>query len=181
MIRRTILYALLLTLCANTAAIADGQHDFDFQFGTWKVHVSRLVHPLTGSKTWVQYDGTHVVQKVWNGRANLGVLEIDGPSGHIEGMSLRLYNPQSHQWSANFSNSKNGILGQPSIGGFRNGRGVFYDQESYNGRAIYVRSITSNITANSYRDEQAFSADGAKTWEVNWIATYTRVRTTPRS
>jgi hypothetical protein len=158
----------------------DGKHDFDFQFGTWNVHVSRLVHPLTGSTTWVQYDGTHVVQKVWNGRANLGVLEIDGSAGHIEGLSLRLYNPQSHQWSANFSNSKDGTLGQASIGAFNNGRGEFHDHESYNGRAIDVRTITSDITPKSHRDEQAFSADGGKTWEVNWIATYTRVRPTPR-
>jgi hypothetical protein len=47
----------------------DGQHDFDFEIGTWKTHVSRLLHPLTGSTTWVEYDGTTVVRKVWNGRA----------------------------------------------------------------------------------------------------------------
>lgn len=86
----------------------DGQHDFDFEIGTWKTHLSRLLHPLTGSTTWVEYEGTSVVRKVWNGRANLVELEVDGPAGHFEGLSLRLYNPQSHQWSLNFSNS-NGV------------------------------------------------------------------------
>lgn len=62
------------------------------------------------------------------------------------------------------------------IGEFKRGRGEFFDQESFNGRAVYVRSITSDITPNSYRDEQSFSADGGKTWEANWIATYTLVK-----
>jgi hypothetical protein len=63
----------------------DGQHDFDFEIGTWKSHGSRLVHPLTGSKTWVEFDGTSVVRPVWNGRANLVQLEADDPvAGHIE-------------------------------------------------------------------------------------------------
>ena len=80
----------------------DGQHDFDFNIGIWKTHVSRLIHPLTGSTTWVQYKGISVVRKVWNGRASLFELEVDGPAGHIEGVGLRLYNRQSHQWSLNW-------------------------------------------------------------------------------
>ena len=153
----------------------DGAHDFDFEFGAWKTHVSRLVHPLTGSKTWVEYEGTSVVRKVWNGRANLLELEVNGPSGHIEGFSLRLYNPDSHQWSLNFSNSASGTLSQPTIGEFKNGRGEFFDQETLNGRAIFVRFIISDITANSAHFEQCFSDDGGKTWEVNWIATDTKM------
>jgi hypothetical protein len=154
----------------------DGQHDFDFEIGTWKTHLRRLLHPLTGSTTWVEYDGTTVVRKVWDGRANIVELEADGPQGHFEGLNLRLYRPQSHQWSLNFANSNDGILSQPTVGEFNNGRGEFYDQETVNGRAVYVRFIISDITANSCRFEQAFSADGGKTWEVNWTATDTRVK-----
>src|SRR6266702_8785559 len=153
----------------------DGQHDFDFEIGTWKTHLRRLVHPLTGSTTWIEYEGTTVVRKIWNGRANLVELEVDGPTGHIEGLSLRLYNPQSHQWSLNFANSAGGAFGQPTIGEFKNGRGEFFDQESFNGRTILVRNVWSDITADSCRFEQAFSDDGGKTWEANWIATDTRV------
>ena len=153
----------------------DGQHDFDFEIGTWKTHISRLDHPLTGSKTWVEYDGTSVVRKVWNGRANVVELEVDGPAGHIEGVSLRLYNPQSHQWSLNFANSRVGSLSVPTIGEFRNGRGEFYDQETFDGRTILVRNVFSDITPKSCRFEQAFSDDGGKTWETNWIATDARM------
>ncbi len=159
----------------RTPTERDGQHDFDFEIGTWKTHLRRLVHPLTGSSTWVEYDGTTVVRKVWNGRANLVELVAVGPAGHFEGLNLRLYNPQSHQWSLNFANSNGGTLSQPAIGKFKNGRGEFYDQETLNDRAIFVRFVISDITPNSCRFEQMFSDDGGKTWEVNWIATDTRV------
>ncbi len=162
-----------------TATERDGQHDFDFDIGTWKTHLSRLRHPLTGSTTWIEYEGTTVVRKVWNGRANLAELEADGPAGHLEVLSLRLYNPQSHQWSLNSANSRGGTLSQPTIGEFKNGRGEFFDQEALNGRTIFVRNVWSDITRDSCRFEQAFSDDGGKTWEVNWIAVDTRVKDEP--
>jgi hypothetical protein len=160
----------------HTPTERDGQHDFDFEIGTWKTHLRRLLDPLTGSTTWVEYEGTSVVRKVWNGRANLVELVADGPAGHFEGLNLRLYNPQSHQWSLNFANSKSGTLSPPTIGEFKNGRGEFFAQETLNGRAILVRFVISDITSDSCRFEQAFSDDGGKTWEVNWIATDTRVK-----
>jgi len=152
----------------------DGQHDFDFEIGNWKTHLKRLQHPLTGSTTWIEYEGTSVVRKIWDGRANLVELEVDGPIGHIEGLSLRLYDPAAHQWSLNFANSAQGTIGVPTVGEFKNGRGEFYDQEPFNGRTILVRNVFSEITANSCRFEQSFSDDGGKTWEVNWVATDTR-------
>ena len=153
----------------------DGQYDFDFEIGTWKTHLRRLLRPLTGSTTWVEYDGTSIVRKIWNGRANLVELVVDGPAGHIEALNLRLYNSESHQWSLSFSSSGSGTLGQPAIGEFKNGRGEFFDQEMINGRAIFVRFVISDITPTSCRFEQSFSDDGGKTWEVNWVATDTRV------
>ncbi len=160
----------------RTPTERDGAHDFDFEIGTWKTRLRRLQHPLSGSTTWIEYDGATVVRKVWDGRANLVELEVDGPAGHIEALSLRLYNPESHQWSLNFANSKGGTMSQPTIGEFKNGRGEFFDQETFNGRAIWVRFVISDITPNSCRFEQAFSDNGGKTWEVNWIATDTRVK-----
>jgi len=154
----------------------DGQHDFDFEIGTWKTHLRRLVRPLTGSTTWVEYEGTTVVRKVWNGRANLVELKASGPAGSFEGLSLRLYNPQSRQWSLNFANINDGVMAQPTIGEFKDGRGEFYNQEKYNERAILVRFVIARIAEDKYQFEQAFSDDGGKTWEVNWIAVDTRVK-----
>jgi len=152
----------------------DGRLDFDFDFGTWKTHIARRQDPLTGSTKWNEYDGTWVVHKIWNGRANLVELEADGPAGHLEGLGLRLYNPESRQWSLNWANSTQGTMGIPTIGEFKDGRGEFFDQETCNGRAILIRNVWSDITPTSCKFEQAFSTDGGKTWEPNWISTDTR-------
>jgi hypothetical protein len=156
----------------------DGQHDFDFLIGTWKYHLSRLEHPLTGSTKWIEFDGTGVCRPVWNGKAQLDELEVDGPTGHVQGLTLRLYNPESHQWSLHWANGKTGTLGvPPTVGEFdvKNGRGEFYDQEAFNGRMILVRYVWSDITPISARFEQSFSDDGGKTWEANWVTTQVRV------
>jgi len=163
----------------NAAATGDGQHDFDFELGSWKIHLSRLQDRLAGSTTWIEFDGTSVTRKVWDGRANLEEFETDSATGHIEGLTLRVYNPQTRQWSIYWANSKDPALGQPiqpMIGEFKNGRGEFYDQELWKGRAVFVRYVWSKITPNSAHFEQSYSADGGRTWEVNWITDQTRVR-----
>lgn len=166
-------------MVSQAVTAQDRQHDFDFNFGTWKTHVSRLPHPLTNSTNWVAYDGESMIRPVWNGRASLLELEVEGPAGHIEGVGLRLYNPQSHQWSLNWANGGEGPLTQPMVGKFKNGRGEFFDQESYGGRAIFARNGFTGITSDSSRFEQSFSRDGGKTWETNWVMTFTRAKEVP--
>lgn len=158
------------------AAERDGQRDFDFAIGTWKTRLKRLVGPLSGSTTWVELEGTSVVRTVWDGRANLVELNVKGPSGAIEGLSLRTYNPQTRKWSLNFASSRDGKLVTPTVGEFRDGRGEFYADEELGGKPIRVRNVFSDITPDSYRFEQAFSADGGKTWEVNWVVVDTRLK-----
>jgi len=172
----SLVLAISLFTLPTVAQTRDGQHDFDFEIGLWKTHLRRLVRPLTGSTTWIEYEGTSKVTKVLEGRANLVELKVSSQAETIEGLSLRLYNPQSQQWSLNFANIKVGQLTPSAIGEFKNGRGEFYNQDSLNGRSILVRFIISDIKNDSCRFEQSFSADGGKTWEVNWIAVDTRVR-----
>ena len=88
--------------------LQDGQQDFDFEIGVWHTHLKRRLHPLTGSVSWVDYDGTTTVRPVWNGAGNLVELSVNGSAGHFQGLSLRLYNPQTHQWALNFSTSSTG-------------------------------------------------------------------------
>jgi hypothetical protein len=172
-------FLLILFIASQTFAQAsqrDGQHDFDFEIGTWKTQLRRLQRPLSGSTNWVEYEGTTVVSKVLDGRANLVELKVNGPAGRIEGMSLRLYNPQSRQWSLNFANINDGQLTRSAIGEFKNGRGEFFNEDTLSGRAIYVRFVIIKVTDDQYRFEQSFSADGGQTWELNWIAIDTRVK-----
>jgi hypothetical protein len=98
----------------------------------------------------------------------------DAPGGHLEGMDIRMYNPRSHQWSVYWTSSDSPSLGVSVVGEFKNGRGEFFDQETYQNRAILVRYLWSEIKEDSWRWEQAFSVDGGKTWETNWINTCVR-------
>lgn len=81
---------------ATTSTEGKGAHDFDWDIGIWKVHQRRLLHPLSGSTTWVEYDGTDTIRKLWDG-ANWGIVESDGPAGHLEIYTLRIYDTGAHQ------------------------------------------------------------------------------------
>lgn len=147
-----------------------GLKDFNFEIGIWKTKLKRLKHPLSGSKEWIGFEGTTIVSKLSNGKVNIAELNVTGATGKIEGVSLRLYLPETGQWSIHFANLRNGVLTTPATGRFSGGRGVFYNRDKFNGRDIMVRFVISEIKANSCHFEQAFSADGGNTWEINWIA-----------
>lgn len=154
----------------------NGQKDFDFEIGKWNTKLKVLKNPLSGSTTWNEYEGTTNVIGVCDNRSNLAELNVKGPAGQIAGVSLRLFNPKTNQWSLNFANIRDGNLVIPSIGSFKNGRGEFFNEDIFDGKKILVRFIISAITPNSCHFEQAFSTDGGKTWEVNWIADDTRIK-----
>src|SRR4030095_13315790 len=144
-----LLCSLLIVLLPpfQVHAQRDGQHDFDFEIGAWKARLSRLDRPLTGSTHWLGYERTAVVRKGWGGGATLGELEEEGTAGHIEGLTLRLYNPAAGQWNITWANAADGVLDHATMfGGFTDGRGEFFGQDLLNGRAIYVRFVFSNIT-----------------------------------
>ncbi len=167
-----------VSTAAAPSSEQDGQHDFDFAFGTWKTHIKRLKAPLSGSTAWAEYDGTHTIRRVWGGRANLGELEADGPEGHLEALSPRFFDPQTHLWSVSYANPGDGTLSTPIVGEFKNGRGEFYGEDTFGGNAVLVREIYSPIDATTRRLEVAYSADGGRNWETNWIMTDTLMSTT---
>jgi hypothetical protein len=158
------------------AGARDGQQDFDWEIGNWATHVRLLRNPLSGAAPdWAEYQGTSIVKPILDGRANSVELSVKGTKGAIEGVSLRLYNPQSRQWSLNYASLRGGVLTAPVYGGFDgNGRGAFYGQDMLDGRAILVRFIVTVASPNEARFEQAYSADGGASWETNWIAVDTR-------
>jgi hypothetical protein len=155
----------------------DGSHDFDFLIGNWKAHVRRLPDRLNNSDTWVEYDGISNHKKLLDSNSNFEEFDVTSTDKklHIKAQTLRLYNPTSHQWSIYLVDVDNGTLSLPPVvGQFSGNRGEFFDQEDFKGRAIFVRYVWLNISPNSARMEQAFSPDGGKTWEVNWICELSR-------
>jgi hypothetical protein len=160
-----------------SVASADGQHDFEFEIGTWVMHRRHLQHTAGGAASWVESDGDlHLVRKVWDGKASLGELEIMSPTPHFAGSILHLYNPQSRQWGLYWASAADGAVAAPLVGGFKDGKGEFYGQDTMQGATVFARVIYSDITPTSFRTEQATSSDGGRTWETNSIDTYTRQR-----
>ncbi|HEU4650584.1 MAG TPA: hypothetical protein VFS49_04145 [Croceibacterium sp.] len=161
---------------APPAAMRDGQRDFDWEIGSWTTRVRVLRNPLSGAAPeWAEFVGASVVRPLLEGRANFVELGVTGEAGRIEGGSLRLYSPTSRQWSIHYASLANGMLTAPLYGGFdAEGRGAFYGSDTLDGRAILVRFLVIPVSRDEARFEQAYSADGGATWEVNWIAVDTR-------
>jgi hypothetical protein len=162
---------------ARAAPQRDGAHDFDFLIGDWKAHVRRLPDRLNGSSTWVEYNGISNHKKLLDSNANFEEFEVDSTdkSLHIKAQTLRLYNPESHQWNIYGVDLDKGALDLPPVvGQFNGGRGEFYNQQHWNDRLVLVRYVWLNISPKAARMEQSFSPDGGKTWEVNWICELSR-------
>ena len=165
-------------LCAPLEARgqADGAQAFDWEIGSWTTHV-QVRAPLDANAAWAQFDGASEVRALSNGRANTVDLSLTNAAGNrIEGVALRLHNPQTGEWNINYASMRDGALTAPVYGTFADGRGVFYGQDTVDGRVVVVRFVISNVTANSARFVQSYSADGGQTWIDNWIATDTRRR-----
>jgi hypothetical protein len=151
----------------------NGLGDFDFFVGSWKSIQRKLKKPLADCDEWEESFATTRCWQVFGGAAN--VDEVNFPDWGFSGLSVRLHNPATGEWSIYWVNSRNGELALPPVTGrFSDGVGMFYDQEQYEGRDITVRFKWSDITATTARWEQAFSLDSGQTWETNWTADFTR-------
>ena len=158
----------------GTLAIAGhGPRDFDFELGRWKIHIRRARSAAAAGTAWDRFDGTTVNCKLWDGAA-IQKWQADGPAGHIEGLTLRIYDPRSRQWNLYGADRGGGTLGPVVVGEFRDGRGVFVDQEPVNGRMALVRSVWSDITADSVHFEAYASDDTGKTWRLIMVTDQTR-------
>jgi hypothetical protein len=155
----------------------DGAHDFDFLIGNWKAHVRRLPDRLNGSNTWVEYNGISNHKKLLDSNANFEEFDVISTDKtlRIKAQTLRLYNPDSRQWSIYLVDLDKGTLDLPPVvGQFHGDRGEFFNQQNYQGRVILVRYVWLNLSPKASRMEQSFSPDGGKTWEVNWICELSR-------
>jgi hypothetical protein len=153
---------------------ADGRDDFDFFIGCWDGHQRKLKQRLTGCDAWDEFRSVSVVRKTLGGLGNFDEVTFEMPAGRVVGVTLRIFDPQTRLWSIYWASSTHGVLVAPMVGRFENGRGEFYDRETFEGRSIFSRFIWTSSGADACRWEQAFSADGGRTWETNWTADFTR-------
>lgn len=123
------------------------------------------------------YDGVSNHKKLLDTNANFEDFNVSSADGklHIKAQTLRIYNPETHQWSIYGLDLDKGELEVPPVvGQFHGNVGEFYNQQTLRGRVILVRYVWSNISPKSSRMEQSFSPDGGKTWEMNWICELSR-------
>jgi hypothetical protein len=154
-----------------------GLSDFDFLVGRWTVHHRRLKERLAGNHEWQEFGGTSALWKLMDGQGNVDDNVIDLPEGRYRASSFRSFDPNTRQWAIWWVDGrKPHQLDPPVVGSFSSGVGTFYADDSFNGRPIRVRYLWTDISSNSCHWEQAFSADGGKTWETNWIMDFTRVK-----
>ena len=152
---------------------SDGRTDFDFFVGIWSIQNRRRKEWLKGSDDWEEFTATTVARKSLGGLGNIDETTMEMASGRREGMTVRLFDPETRLWSLYWADSRSGTLQAPMVGHFHNGRGEFYGLEMFEGQSIFSRYIWSDITATSCRWEQAFSVDGGTSWETNWVMTCT--------
>ena len=150
--------------------------DFDFLVGRWKVQHRHLKARLAGCTEWERFGGTSELRLLMNGHGTIDDNVIELPSGPYRAVTLRSYDPGSRQWAIWWLDGRDPHrIDAPMRGGFASdGSGAFYADEDFNGRAIRVRFLWTDITPQSCRWQQAFSADGGATWETNWVMDFTR-------
>jgi hypothetical protein len=155
---------------------SDGRRDFDFLHGAWRIHNRRLARRLQGSTEWDEFEATCECAPVIGGCGNVDHFHATFPDGNpIEGMSVRIFDPRTRSWSIYWADNRVCRLLPPVVGRFQGGGGDFYGDDVCDGQLVRVVFHWSDVTPTSARWEQAFSTDDGKTWESNWVMTFTRV------
>ncbi|HET7174823.1 MAG TPA: DUF1579 domain-containing protein [Gammaproteobacteria bacterium] len=168
--------ASAVTVGTMAPAYSTDVHDFDFLVGHWKVHNRVLKGRLVGSHEWMEFDQTLDCRLLMGGMANERDSVFMKPGGAYPGLGLAIYDAKAGRWLNWGIDGRNPStsIDPPNIGHFENGIGTFYDDEMIGGRPVRVRVMWSHDSPGTARWEQAFSADGGKTWETNWIGDFTR-------
>lgn len=160
----------------GAAALDRQAHGFDFILGTWRIQNRRLSQRLQPSQHWEEFETVSTARPLWDGVGNVDEIVGESPSGPVRGLTVRLFDPAAQLWRLYWATRRGGLLEPPMVGRFEKERGLFYNQELFEGQPVFVRFVYSHATEDSCRWEQAFSADGGSTWEPNWQMEFRRAR-----
>lgn len=151
-------------------------HDFDFFLGSWRVSHRRLRKRLAGNTDWETFQGSTVCQPLLGGVVNLNESFAQRAGGPTSGLGLRAYDARTDTWADWYLSGADPLtLDKPGIGRFRDGVGTFLSDDVFEGRPIVVRGRFSSLSPDEAQWDQAFSPDGGRTWEVNWVMRYSRM------
>lgn len=158
-----------------TPSPTSSKHDFDFYEGKWKLRNRKLKSKLANCSEWMEFESTQEMYRVLKGIGNIDnyLATFDGVP--FEGMSIRLFNPNTKLWSIYWADSNEGRLDPPVVGSFENSIGHFFTKDIFNGKEILVVFRWDNIDKENPIWSQAFSADNGKTWEWNWYMYFSKI------
>lgn len=149
--------------------------DFDFIIGHWQVRHRRLNARLSGSTEWTEFFGTSSTRKILEGFGNVEDNVLDFPEGSVRAAAFRSFDAESQSWSIWWLDGRlPHKLDVPVVGKFTEGVGVFYADDTLDGRQIRVRFVWHPNSGGQPKWEQAFSSDGGRTWETNWTMEFRR-------
>ncbi|HWV71552.1 MAG TPA: hypothetical protein VN040_07555 [Pseudosphingobacterium sp.] len=162
------------------ASATSSPSDFDFLVGKWKMYNRRLNKRLENCKDWTEFISFDENQKILSGTADMdtySTTEMPGLEGkHFEGLTLRLFNPQTKLWSLYWVASNVGALDPPVVGSFENNVGHFFTKDIINGKKVIVMFRWDARNKERPIWSQAFSLDKGKTWEWNWYNVSERIK-----
>lgn len=149
--------------------------DFDFILGDWDVHHRRLDSRLDGCTTWTQFAGTSSTRAILEGFGNVEDNVLRFPDGAVRAVALRSFDPASGSWAIWWLDHRAPhALDVPVVGGFADGVGTFFAEDTLRGRPIRIRFVWRPNAGADPTWEQAFSGDGGATWEINWTMRFVR-------
>ena len=100
------------------AASSSSRNDFDFLIGKWRVHNRKLKSRLNGCSEWTEFDAQVECRKILDGFGNIDSFQTTVDGRPFEGMSLRLFSPETRLWSIYWANSDTVVLDVPQVGSF---------------------------------------------------------------
>jgi len=156
------------------ASESSSHEDFDFLEGQWTIHNRKLNSRLSNSSDWTEFEASCDCRKILNGFGNVDSFQTTIDGELFEGMSLRLFNPQTRLWSIYWANSVTVVLDVPQLGSFEDRIGRFYARDTHEGKNIIVQFCWDATNPEAPVWSQAFSPDNGQSWEWNWYMSFRR-------
>ena len=165
-----------LIVVGNAHGGAGPVHDFDAFLGKWQVRHRRLKQRLAGSNEWEEFDGTSHWQSILGGSANFNESIVHRSGETYQSLGLRAYDAKTDVWTDwSLSGRDPTKITVDGVGRFANDIGTFFADDTFADKPIRVRGTFTSLSARAMRWEQAFSPDGGRTWETNYVMEHARV------
>ena len=159
-----------------SASSSSSKDDFDFFQGKFKLINKKRKAIFSNSNEWIEFESTQEMYKILQGLGNVDNFLAVREGKPFEGMTVRLFNPETKLWSMHWADSNRGKFDPPVVGSFENKVGYFYTKDTFNGEDIIVVFRWDATDPDNPIWSQAFSNDNGKNWEWNWYMYMTKIK-----